>query len=141
MMKQKQFKLVATMFIMILLFVGSAHFRPLNESGIGKSGIVNKTYTYENDGFGSDFTIQINQDGTFEYCVGKFSSYIGHGQWTLEDDILTLCDDTQAPLGKKNYFKIDEDDHLVFMAENSTNFTSIEVADGEKFISSSTEES
>lgn len=96
--------------------------------------IQNKTFVYEKEGFGSAFTISINDDGTFSYYEGGSSSYIGRGKWVLEDDILTLSDDDEAGYPFVNRFKV-KDGELAFIAEDSTNFLYINVADGERFVS------
>lgn len=62
------------------------------------------------------------------------SSYLGMGSWVLEDGILVLSDDEEMGYPFVNYFRV-EDDSLVFLAEKSTNFIYVEVADGERFIS------
>ena len=43
--------------------------------------IVDKTYIYEKEGIGGNFTIHINDDGTFLYHEGPLSSYLGIGIW------------------------------------------------------------
>lgn len=100
--------------------------------------ISGKTYLYEKDGFGGDFTISLNDDGTFSYYEGYLSSYIGVGEWTLENDSLLLSDDDQTGFPFSNYFRVKGND-LIFQSENSTNFLYIKVADGEKFSPNSPE--
>ena len=39
--------------------------------------LAGKTYEYEKEGFGGNFTIQLKEDGTFTYYEGGLSSYIG----------------------------------------------------------------
>ena len=70
--------------------------------------IVGNTYVYEKDGFGGDFIININEDGTFSYYEGALSSYIGMGKWTLEGNTLCLADDEETGDSFVNYFKVDE---------------------------------
>lgn len=95
-----------------------------------------KTYIYEKEGFGGgDFAITINEDGTFNYYEGMFSSYIGTGEWTIEDGLVTLSDEDYMDFGLENYFRFDGTD-LIFLEENSTNFSYVEVADGERFVGS-----
>ncbi len=97
-----------------------------------------KTYTYEGEGFGGDFVIQINEDGFFSYYEGLLSSYLGAGTWTLEDDILVLSDNAEMGHPFVNYFRLDGKD-LVFLAENSSNFIYVKVKDGERFLCGSEE--
>lgn len=90
-----------------------------------------KHYCYEKDGFGGDFTISIGDDGNFSYYVGPLSSYIGYGQWTLDDGVLVITDAVEN-YPCVNRFKVDGDS-LVFIAEGSSNFMFVTVADGERF--------
>lgn len=100
------------------------------------SGLSGRTYVYEKEGFGGgDFAITINEDGTFNYYEGMFSSYIGTGEWTIEDGLVTLSDEDYMDFGLENYFRFDGTD-LIFLEENSTNFSYVEVADGERFFGS-----
>lgn len=93
--------------------------------------IIGRSYVYEKDGFGGDFSIIIS-DGTFSYYEGWLSSYIGTGKWRLEGNTLILSDDEQMGYPRVNYFMVDGND-LVFLAENSSNFLYVQVADGERF--------
>ena len=97
-------------------------------------GLAGKNYIYEKEGFGGgEFAITINGDGTFNYYEGTYSSYIGTGEWTFEDDLVTLTDDDYMGFSLENYFHFDGTD-LIFIEENSTNFSYVEVKDGEKFL-------
>lgn len=89
--------------------------------------IAGKTYLYEKDGFGGNFTIRLEEDGTFTYYEGFLSSYIGTGDWTLEGDTVTLQEKT-----RHFCFRVKEND-LIFRAEDSGKFTYLTVADGERF--------
>lgn len=93
--------------------------------------LAGKTYRYEKSGFGGDFTITLEEDGSFTYYEGSLSSYIGIGTWTLEGDILCITDEG-AGKSWKNYFRA-EKDALTFREEGSENFLYLKVADGEKF--------
>lgn len=95
-----------------------------------------KTYVYEKDGFGGNFTIQINPDGTFSYYEGFLSSYIGCGNWESDGNTITLKDEIKEYPYSVNRFEIDNDD-LIFISEDSDNFTYIKVTDGERFSLSS----
>ncbi len=90
--------------------------------------VAGKTYCYEKDGFGSDFTIRLEEDGTFTYYEGGLSSYIGNGDWSLEGETLTLQEKT------RHFTFRAEEDRLVFQKEQSGDFTYIKVSDGEKFL-------
>ena len=100
-----------------------------------------KTYTYEKGGFGGPFTIQIFEDGTFQYYEGMLSSYIGMGTWTLDENTLCLKDweyrfsedfTTMEPYVRTNHFKVEED-CLLWLAENSDNFLYLDVVEGDRF--------
>lgn len=104
--------------------------------------VAGRIYLYEGEGCGGNFTITLNEDGTFQYYEGWLSSYIGMGTWTLsEDGVLRMQDkemgrfNADGSVGtyvRVNYFKV-EKDCLVWMAENSDNFLYVDVADGERF--------
>ena len=88
------------------------------------------TYVWEKEGFGGDFTITLNEDGTYEYYVGFLSSYIGSGNWTVEGSELTMTETTGFDW--VYHFTV-EDDTLVFVSEGSSEFTYVKVEDGDRF--------
>ena len=92
-----------------------------------KGDVVDKIYTYAGEGFGGEFTVTINGDGTASFYEGYLSSYIGEGTWNIEDGILFLNDNTF-----KNKFRVHEDE-LEFIEDGSMNFPYVKVTDGEKF--------
>ena len=87
-----------------------------------------KIYTYVGEGFGGDFTIQINDDGSAIFYEGYLSSHMGVGNWTMENDILTVSDGTFT-----NRFKVNGNE-LDFIEEGSTNFLFIKLKSGDKFV-------
>ena len=91
---------------------------------------TDNTYVYEGEGFGGNFSITINKDGTFSFYEGMLSSYIGHGKWQTEHGVLTISDGTLT-----NRF-IMFDNELVFIEEGSSNFFHIKLKGGDKFIKS-----
>ena len=100
-----------------------------------KTSVAGKRYTYSGEPFskledGYDFTITIDDDGTYTYYESLLSSYLGHGEWSVADNVVKLADDTGVEI--TNYFLIDGDD-LVFIEEDSTNFIYVKVEDGERF--------
>lgn len=94
-----------------------------------QNGSLAKTYVYEKGGFGSDFSLTLNEDGTFTYYAGMLSSYIGYGKWSVQGNILTITETND----RVNRFRINGDD-LVFISEGSENFMYVKVGDGERFI-------
>lgn len=100
----------------VLLFCGC-------EKTIDPAG---KSYRCEDEGFGGTFDIQIKKDGSFSYYEGMLSSYIGMGSWTMNDNILTLSD---RDYNIVNYFSVNNNS-LIFLAENSSNFTYVQLEDG-----------
>ena len=95
--------------------------------------VAGKTFLYEKEGFGSDFRIQLNEDGTFLYYEGALSSYIGSGTWKVNGNILTMHDggDMGNPLFK-NTFKI-EKNRIIWQEKDSTNFLYLKISDGDSF--------
>ena len=89
--------------------------------------LAGKVYQYEKEGFGGNFTIALEEDGTFTYYEGSLSSYIGSGDWNLEGETLTLQE-------RNRHFTFRaEKDRLIFREEDSGDFTYLTVADGEEF--------
>ena len=89
-------------------------------------------FVYEDKGCGSDFYIEIREDGTFSYSTGLLASYFGYGEWTLDGDVLCLKDREYPSMKFVNYFKVKEK-KLVFIENDSTNFMYVKVADGDDF--------
>ena len=93
--------------------------------------VSGNTYIWEKEGFGGDFTITLNEDGTYEYYVGYLSSYIGLGNWSLEGDKLTMTETTG--FDRVFHFTV-EDEKLIFVLEGSSEFGHVKVEDGDCFI-------
>lgn len=85
------------------------------KSGGVDSDLLGKySYCGEDESFTS--TVVLNENGTFEFTFSEISDYIGHGKYTIKNDVLTLKTDD----GKYHYtFKM-EDGTLIFDAENSS---------------------
>ena len=95
--------------------------------------VAGKTFLYEKDGFGSDFRIQLNEDGTYLYYEGALSSYIGAGTWKVNGNILTMHDGGEMgdPHFKNNF--IIEENRIIWQENDSTNFLYLKVSDGDSF--------
>lgn len=91
--------------------------------------LAGKTFVYEKEGFGSDFTIRLHDDGSFGYYEGMLSSHLGMGTWSVEEEILTLHEDV---FDRKFRFRI-KDGVLQFLQEDSDGFNYLKVADGDRF--------
>ena len=89
--------------------------------------VTDRTFVYDKEGVEGEFTIHIDKDGTFSYSEGIASSYLGYGNWSVEDNILTITDDMFT-----NRFEIEEG-KLIWREEGSDNFTYIKLTDGEEF--------
>lgn len=86
---------------------------------------VSGYYSYEYSGFKDaslwqSFYIIINSDGTFNYCEGLLSSYIGNGTWTLDGTIITLRD---IGMGERFFCFEVSDNALIFRKDLSDDFT------------------
>ena len=101
----------------------------ISDTDIYNSSIAGKTYVYEKEGTGSEFTITFRDDETFEYYTGAISSYIGGGTWEIKDDTVVMTENTSD---KVHHLKMQGSD-LVYIADESDNFYGISVKDGEKF--------
>ena len=93
--------------------------------------ITGKTYVWEKEGFGGDFSISLLEDGTYQYYEGYLSSYVGLGKWPLEEGVLTLKDETVYDLTFR--FRIEED-RLIYIADGSSRFMHAKVEDGDAFL-------
>ena len=92
--------------------------------------VAGKTFVWEKEGFGGDFTITLGEDGNYQYYVGFLSSYIGMGEWSVEDGILTLNEHS----GYDNTFRFTvKDGEIVFIKEGSSEFMYVTVEDGDRF--------
>ncbi len=121
---KKYLYLVFIAIVIVVIFITGIVIKNIKN----ENDVANKIYTYNNEGFGGDFTITIKDDGTASFYEGYLSSYIGEGTWSIENDILFLNDNTF-----KNKFKV-HDNELEFIEEDSMNFPYIKVKNGEKFI-------
>ena len=92
--------------------------------------IGGNSYVWEKEGFGSNFVITLVKDGTFSFYEGMWSSYIGLGNWTVKDGILTLTEKNN----KRTYRFSAAAGALVFIGEGSDRFVYVSVMDGDKFI-------
>ena len=97
-----------------------------------RSSVAGKVYTYEKEGFGGDFTITIDEDGTFTYYEGGLSSYIGTGSWDVDGKTIHLSDTGLSDRTRNYYFRI-ENGSLVFDAGRSDRFTYMKIPDGGRF--------
>ena len=138
--------------VMLVLVIALAAVGCSGRAEISRDDIVDKTYVYEGDGFGGDFTIEIKADGTFDYYEGFFSSHIGLGEWTYADGTLTLLEEVSRFVGTNEAGKNEmeqvvysyvfsvRENTLIFVAEDSDNFRYLTVSDGEKFIARRSDE-
>ena len=123
-------KLILLAVIAALLAAGYVIYQE-KQDALRTQMVGGNTYVWEKEGFGSDFTITLNEDGTYEYYVGFLSSYIGSGNWTVEGSELTMTETTGFDW--VYHFTV-EDDTLVFVSEGSSEFTYVKVEDGDRFI-------
>ena len=120
---KKYLYLISVMIIVIILIVSVF----IIKNNRDKRKVIDMVYTYTGEGFGGNFTITINKDGTASFYEGALSSYIGQGKWSVKNSILIVSDENYT-----NRFKI-LDDELEFIEKGSTNFLYVKVKDREKF--------
>ena len=122
-------RLFSALLLLLVLMAAGCSGQP---AAVDADDLADQVYLYEKEGFGSDFTITLNADGSFEFYEGVLSSYFGIGTWELDGDTVTLTTDD----GKfVNHFTV-EDGALVYQSEDSTGFVYLTVSDGEKFLAS-----
>lgn len=99
--------------------------------GVEPDALAGRTFKWEKDGFGGDFTISLFEDGTYRYYEGYLSSYIGFGNWTLKDGVLTLTETG----GYDFVFRFAvKDGALVYLGDGSSRFLYTDVQDGDRFL-------
>ena len=85
------------------------------------SEVKGKTFVWEKEGFGGPFEISLFSDGTYQYSTGYLSSYIGMGDWTVEDGVLIMKGDSD--FGETNVYKFRiRKDCISFIATDSSQF-------------------
>ena len=95
-----------------------------------KAAVIGKIFTYDGQGFGGDFTIEINEDGTFQYYEGFLCSYFGYGTWEIEKGRITLTEENG--METTNTFTI-KANNLIWIETESSNFNSVELENGASF--------
>lgn len=98
-----------------------------------KNNLFQRTYVWEKEGFGGDFTITLYEDGTFQYYVGPLSSHIGIGIWSEKNSVLSLTEETGADYCYLFTFEMKED-RIIFKADESNKFLNVTVEDGDSFL-------
>lgn len=103
---------------------------------VSKSDAIYGTYIRENDNGYDSFSITLHEDGTYTYYETMISSHLGHGGYTIEDNLITLID-TQIPTysGSATYeFKFEyRDGKLIYLAGKSDQFMYVHLPDGAEF--------
>lgn len=80
-----------------------------------------------------DFTITIQEDGTFQCYETPISSYIGNGHYSIEEDTVTLKEDAPGCSGNVNFYQI-ADGKLLFIHDGSANYHFVPLEDGAAFV-------
>ena len=104
---------------------------------VENNGIEGKLFVYEKEGFPDEFSIRLDNDGSFTYYEGFYSSYVGTGSWQLDGDMLTLREREYPTISgtvERIYnFNVSKNS-LSYISEGSDRFMFIDVSDGERFI-------
>ena len=88
-------------------------------------------YRYEKEGFGGDFTIVLNADGTYTFYEGPLSSYMGGGTWRVRGGAVHMTERNGFDL--RFEFGVG-DGALIYHEEGSDAFPYVEVSDADRFI-------
>ena len=88
-------------------------------------------YRYEGEGFGGDFTLTLNPDGSYTFYEGPLSSYMGGGRWNVYLNALDLDEENGFELSFT--FGV-EDGALVYLSGSSDPFPYVKVSDRERFV-------
>ena len=84
------------------------------------------TYLYEGEGFGGDFTVTLNADGTYTFYEGMLSSYMGGGTWSVYYGTVYM-DETNG-FDLHFTFAVDGDE-LIYIGLNSDAFPYTDLPD------------
>ena len=117
---------------LLLLFTLMAAGCSGQPAAVTADDLADQVYIYEKEGFGSDFYIALNCDGSMRCSEGALSSYFGLGTWKLDGDTVILTTDDEKFV---NRFAV-KDGTLVYQSADSTGFMYLTVSDGEKFLPS-----
>ena len=94
------------------------------------AAVSGKTFTWEKEGFGGDFTITLNEDGSYRYYEGFLSSYIGSGDWSVKNDTVVMTEKG----GYDAVFRFSvKDGDLIYRSDGSDRFIYTAVEDGDRF--------
>ncbi len=88
------------------------------------------TYLYEGEGFGGDFIITLNADGTYTFYEGALSSYLGGGTWDVYYNTVYMTEENGFELSFT--FGV-EDGALIYLEMGSDPFPYVNVADEARF--------
>ena len=93
-------------------------------------------YCRQNDNGYDSFSITLYEDGTYTYYETLISSHIGYGEYSVDDNLITLTN-THIPTvnGSASYtFKFEyRDGKLFFLAADSDQFMYVHLPDGAQF--------
>ncbi len=126
---------------MVYAFGDNAFPDSYDDAMTGIDGILEKekmswlagTYRYEGEGFGGDFTITLNADGTYTFYEGPLSSYLGAGTWNTWYNAVYMTEDEETGYDLSFMFGV-ENDALIYIAMGSDEFIYVKVSDGERFV-------
>ena len=96
-----------------------------------EQGYLAGTYRYEGEGFGSDFVITLNADGTYHYYEGALSSYIGGGYWDVFYGAIYMYEENGLD---RTFVFACEEGALLFCSADTDNFLYLPLADGARFL-------
>ena len=113
----------------VLLTVMALLLSACSEQDIS-AAVSGKTFTWEKEGFGGDFTITLNEDGSYRYYEGFLSSYIGSGDWSVKNDTVVMTEKG----GYDAVFRFSvKDGDLIYRSDGSDRFIYTAVEDGDRF--------
>ncbi len=97
-----------------------------------KISAIAGTYQYDGEGFGGDFTITLNADGTYTFYEGALSSYMGMGTWYTAHDAVYMNEENGG-FDLSFMFGVEEDS-LIYLAWGSDAFPYVELQDEARFV-------
>ena len=97
-----------------------------------KAGAIAGTYRYDGEGFGGDFTITLNADGTYTFYEGLLSSYMGMGTWDTAYGAVYMHED-DAGFDLSFMFGVGEDS-LIWLAQGLDAVPCVSLPDAARFV-------
>ena len=127
----KKMKCFGIMGMMLLSLSACGAASSEADSGF-ECGTYEYDFNYDCNFSDADFKIKFEDDGTYTYYEGDFSSYYATGTYAIDGEYIELTDDPDEGFQLKNVYRI-KDDQIEYVSSRSSNYIYIDVQDGQTF--------